>query len=103
MPRIRFTSDPKLPRDLAHLGYKKGDEVELSDNAAERWLRRGVAVVMPPGSRARGTPLRGPMTSASPRTIAPAVTPPAAVVAEKPPVAPPAAAVAEKAAEPPTE
>lgn len=47
MPRIRFTADPKLPRDLVHLGYRKDAEVDLPDDAANRWLRRGVAVVVP--------------------------------------------------------
>lgn len=47
MPRIRFTADPKLPRDWAHLGFRKGDETDLSDDQANRWLRRGVAVVVP--------------------------------------------------------
>lgn len=47
MPRIRFTADPKLPRDLAHLGYVKGMEVDLSEDQAGRWLRRGVADVVP--------------------------------------------------------
>lgn len=46
MPRIRFTHEPKLPRDLAHLGYCKDMEVDLSDDQADRWLRRGVAVVV---------------------------------------------------------
>ena len=46
MPRIRFTADPKLPRDIAHLGYEKGQEVDLSTDQAERWLRRGVAVAV---------------------------------------------------------
>lgn len=45
--RIRFTSTPKLPRDLAHLGYAAGVEVDLSDDQAARWLRRGVAEVVP--------------------------------------------------------
>lgn len=47
MPRIKFIADPKLPRDLAHLGYCKGHEVDLSANQAERWVRRGVAVYLP--------------------------------------------------------
>lgn len=47
MPRIRFTHEPKLPRDLAHLGYCKDMEVDLSDDHADRWLRRGVAVIVP--------------------------------------------------------
>jgi outer membrane biosynthesis protein TonB len=50
MPRIRFTVDPKLPRDLAHLAYRKDTEVDLSEDQADRWLRRGVAVQLPPQS-----------------------------------------------------
>lgn len=55
--RIKFTSDPKLPRDIAHLGYRKDLEVELSIDQAERWLRRGVAVVVPVDA---ATPEPGP-------------------------------------------
>lgn len=44
MPRILFTFDPKLPRDWAHLAYRKGTEIELSVDQCERWIRRGVAV-----------------------------------------------------------
>lgn len=47
MPRIRFTADPKLPADLAHLAYRKGTEADLSDDQANRWLRRGVATIIP--------------------------------------------------------
>ena len=43
MPRIRFTADPKLPRDIAHLEYRKDIEVDVSLDEANRWLRRGVA------------------------------------------------------------
>lgn len=46
MPLIRFTAAPKLPRDLTHLGYTQGTEVELTDDQAARWLRRGVAEVV---------------------------------------------------------
>lgn len=46
MTRIRFTADPKLPDDLAHLGYRRGTEIDLSDDQANRWLRRGVAEVI---------------------------------------------------------
>lgn len=46
MPRIRFTADPKLPRDLAHLGYRKDTEADLSQDQADRWLRRGVAEIV---------------------------------------------------------
>lgn len=42
--KIRFTYDPKLPIDLVHLGYKQGMEVELSDDSANRWINRGVAI-----------------------------------------------------------
>ncbi len=43
MPTIVFIADPKLPTDLAHLGYKKGQTHELSVDQCERWVRRGVA------------------------------------------------------------
>lgn len=56
MPRIRFIADPKLPRDLAHLGYVKGMEVELSEDQAGRWLRRGVADVVPAAVEAEPEP-----------------------------------------------
>jgi hypothetical protein len=46
MPTIRFTRQPKLPRDLAHLGYQAGQVVSVTDNEAQRWLNRGVAVVV---------------------------------------------------------
>lgn len=48
MPSIRFTADPALPRDLAHLAYKKGAVVTLSTDQCERWIRRGVAVYVQP-------------------------------------------------------
>lgn len=66
MPRIRFTVTPKLPRDLQHLGYEAGTEVDLSDDQAGRWLRRGVAVVVAAPA--------APATAA----VAPLATPPAA-------------------------
>ena len=43
MPTILFTADPKLPRDLAHLGYRAGMTVDLPADQCERWIRRGVA------------------------------------------------------------
>ena len=55
MPRIRFTVDPKLPRDWAHLGFRKGDEVDLSEDQANRWLRRGVAVTVPEDAHSDNT------------------------------------------------
>lgn len=47
MPRIRFTADPKLPRDWADKPYRKDYEADMSDDEADRWLRRGVAVIVP--------------------------------------------------------
>lgn len=47
MPRIRFTADPKLPRDWADRPYRKDTEHDVSQDEANRWLRRGVAVVVP--------------------------------------------------------
>jgi hypothetical protein len=44
MPTIRFTATPELPFDIAHLGYKAGDVLEMNDASARRWVRRGVAV-----------------------------------------------------------
>lgn len=44
MPKIKFTADPKLPRDMAHLGYKSGMEIDLPQDQAERWIRRNVAI-----------------------------------------------------------
>lgn len=43
MPFIKFTARPILPRDMAHLAYKKGDVIELPGDSCERWIRRGVA------------------------------------------------------------
>lgn len=45
MPKIRFTADPKLPRDLEYLGFKKGDIVELPVDQCNRWIRRNVAEI----------------------------------------------------------
>lgn len=44
MPTIKFTATPELPFDIAHLGYKAGDVLEMNDASARRWVRRGVAV-----------------------------------------------------------
>jgi hypothetical protein len=56
MPRIKFTTDPKLPRDIAHLGYRKGVEVDLSADLCERWIRRGAAVYVPETIEAPSAP-----------------------------------------------
>lgn len=44
MPRIQFTVDPKLPRDWQNLPFVKGYVANLSDDQAQRWVNRGVAV-----------------------------------------------------------
>lgn len=69
MPRIRFTATPKLPRDMAHLGYHEGTEVDLSEDQANRWLRRGVATVIEP------EPQRGRFTASPPSPATPTPTP----------------------------
>lgn len=46
MPRVRFTTSPKLPRDWADKPYREGWEGEMSEDEAARWVRRGVAVVL---------------------------------------------------------
>lgn len=51
MMRIRFIADPVLPRDLIHLGFRAGMEVDLSDDQAGRWVRRGVAEIIGPSLR----------------------------------------------------
>lgn len=47
MPHIEFTSDPKLPADMKHLGFKKGDVVELTEDQCNRWIRRNCAKSVP--------------------------------------------------------
>lgn len=46
MPVVLFTSTPKLPRDLAHLPYVAGYRKDMTEDEANRWLRRGVARVI---------------------------------------------------------
>lgn len=43
MPRIRFLFDPKIPRDKVNewAEYLKGSIHNVSDDEAQRWLRRG--------------------------------------------------------------
>lgn len=63
MPTIKFTATPELPFDIAHLGYKAGDVLEMNDASARRWVRRGVAVYLPEAERrlsADGLRLDGP-------------------------------------------
>jgi len=47
MPRVRFTADPVLPLDWRHLPYREGYEADMTADQANRWLRRGVAVIVP--------------------------------------------------------
>lgn len=47
MPRIKFTEEPKIPRDMAHLGYRKGLEFNVTDQEANRWLGKGCAEIVP--------------------------------------------------------
>ena len=72
MPRILFTATPKLPRDIAHRGYDLGTEVDVSDDEANRWLRRGVAEVVPPPP-----PPQARKTAPLPKTDAPITIVPA--------------------------
>lgn len=65
MPRIRFLSTPKIPRDLAPLDYKEGDEVDLPQDQADRWLVRGIAVVVP------DAPKQAPLAAKPATVIAP--------------------------------
>lgn len=79
MPRIRFIADPKLPRDWAHLGYRKGDEVALSADLCERWIRRGVAVYVaerPAPKPVEPPPARSPRSGPGARRLT--AEPPAA-------------------------
>ena len=50
MPQIRFTSNPKIPTDMAEkwAGYVKDSVHEVSSSEVDRWLRRGVAEVFVP-------------------------------------------------------
>jgi hypothetical protein len=50
---VRFTADPVLPRDLRDRPYKNGYECEMSEVSANRWVRRGVAVIVPPAAATR--------------------------------------------------
>ncbi len=44
--KIEFIKEPFLPRDMAHLGYKKGQVVDLVPALCTRWLNRGVAKII---------------------------------------------------------
>lgn len=75
MPKIKFTAQPKLPRDMEHLGYKKGDVVTLPDDQCERWIRRGVAAyvsdVAPAPEPAAAADVKAPEPTAPESTPAP--------------------------------
>jgi hypothetical protein len=51
MPRIRFTGNAKPP-----FTFRTGDEADLSDDQANRWLRRGIGVIVPPAPPAEPAP-----------------------------------------------
>ncbi len=55
MPNVRFIADPKLPRDWADKPYRAGHEAAMSDDEANRWIRRGVAIVVTPAMAAAET------------------------------------------------
>jgi len=87
MPRIRFTCDPQLPLDWRHLPYVEGYEVDLSEDQAQRWIRRGVAEVIPdvaPEAEAAAMP---PPAEDPPSEDPPSGDPPAASIDGKVPPA----------------
>jgi hypothetical protein len=47
MPLVRFTSSPKLPRDWANKPYVLGYECEMSQDEADRWVRRNCILILP--------------------------------------------------------
>ncbi len=48
MPKIRFTGSPNIPHDMADKWgkYIRGSIHEVSNDEADRWLRRGMAEVL---------------------------------------------------------
>lgn len=48
MPRVLFTATPKLPRDIAHLPYVAGYSCDMTEDQAQRWVRRNVARIVLP-------------------------------------------------------
>jgi len=48
MPRVLFTATPKLPSDLAHLPYVAGYSCDMTEDQAQRWVRRNVARLVVP-------------------------------------------------------
>lgn len=95
MLHIRFTSTPKLPRDLAHLDYKLGDIVHLAENAAQRWLNRGVAEIVPAPPAPPASHLLAETDPDASAPTAPAPVNPGAVPVETPAVVPEATPVVE--------
>ena len=53
MPIVRFTATPVLPADMKDRPYKEGYECEMSVESANRWVRRGVAMIVPPAAASR--------------------------------------------------
>jgi hypothetical protein len=67
MPLIRFTDDPILPRDWINRPYKKGYEAEMTEDEAHRWLKRGVAIIVPAAGASLARAALGPGGRARPR------------------------------------
>lgn len=46
MPQVRFIQEPKLPVDFKYKGYTKDKMYEMTQDEADRWVRRGVAEIV---------------------------------------------------------
>ena len=93
MPLVRFTDHPRLPFDWQDKAksWFKGAEVEMTEDQAQRWIRRGCAeIITPAAAVALAKASLGPGGRVAPRA---AVTP-----IPSPPVARPAAPAAAAAA-----
>ena len=93
MPLVRFTDHPRLPFDWQDKAksWFKAAEVEMTEDQAQRWIRRGCAeIITPAAAVALAKASLGPGGRVAPRA---AVTP-----IPSPPVARPAAPAAAAAA-----
>lgn len=84
MPRIRFIKTVQAETEGRHKGpvYQAGSEMDVSEDSAHRWLRRGVAVEV---TKAMGRPQAGPKPEPAAEAKEEAVAKPEA---EKPAVKP---------------
>lgn len=71
MPNVRFIADPKLPRDWADKPYRKGYETAMSEDEADRWVRRGVAIIVTPAMAAAETRAANAAAAAAERPQSP--------------------------------